>query len=247
MRITEHVSLVGSGNMGVGLTHALDCNVWLIDTEEGLLLIDAGVGLDNEAIVDEIVKLGYSPSDLKYIFITHAHADHAAGATYFSKRFGAEVIADPHEATVLGDTVLLRDTMKEYVETGMYPQGYEFDSVSVHRTMKDGERIQLGIVDLEVLVTPGHTGGGLCLYGKIDGKRMLFCGDVLFFHGKINLLSIFDGDLKAYKESVLRLNALQVDTLLAGHLQPVVNRGDFHIEKAAQVFKRFAVPPSIVV
>lgn len=105
--------------------------------------------------------------------------------------------------------------------------------------------MQLGGVCLQAVITPGHTGGGLCLYGEIDGKNVLFSGDTVFFDGKINLMSIFDGDLLAYRESLYRLEQLPVQVLLPGHLQPIMDRGAAHIQKAAAAFHRFSVPPSI--
>ena len=113
MRITEHVSLIGSGDNGMGLSHPLDCNVYLVDTGSGLIMVDPGVGLDNELIQDRMVEMGYDLSSVKYIVITHAHADHAGGAPYFSKLCGAEIVADPHEAGVLANEKLHTEPMQE--------------------------------------------------------------------------------------------------------------------------------------
>ena len=84
MKVTRSISLAASGDNGLGLTHPLDCNAWLIDSGEGLILVDAGVNLDNLRIEEEIAADGYRLSDIRYLVVTHAHADHAAGSPTFS-------------------------------------------------------------------------------------------------------------------------------------------------------------------
>ena len=114
MKVTRSISLAASGDNGLGLTHPLDCNAWLIDSGEGLILVDAGVNLDNLRIEEEIAADGYRLSDIRYLVVTHAHADHAAGVPHFLRRTGARLVADAHEARVLGDQSLLDRTMAEY-------------------------------------------------------------------------------------------------------------------------------------
>lgn len=80
----------------------------------------------------------------------------------------------------------------------------------------------------------------------MDGKQVLFAGDVLFFGGRINLLSTFDSDLLRYRESILRLEGLPVDALFPGHLQPVLNRADRVVRKAADGFRSFSIPPTLL-
>lgn len=245
MRLTEHVSLVGSGKNGLLLTHPLDCNVYLVDTGDGLLLIDAGVGLDTEAILREISNDGYDPHNIRWIALTHAHADHAEGIREIQQLSGALVLMDGHEAMVMSNQKLLDDTMLEYVKAGFYPADYRLHAVNCDRTLTDGEQFQLGNVSFSAIVAPGHTGGGLCLLTNLDGRQMLFCGDVVFFNGLINLISIFDVDLLKYKESILRLDQLKIDTLLPGHLQPVMREAWTSIRIAAEAFENFSVPRSL--
>ena len=57
MKVTRSISLAASGDNGLGLTHPLDCNAWLIDSGEGLILVDAGVNLDNLRIEEEIADM----------------------------------------------------------------------------------------------------------------------------------------------------------------------------------------------
>ena len=65
MKVTRSISLAASGDNGLGLTHPLDCNAWLIDSGEGLILVDAGVNLDNLRIEEEIAADGYRLSDIR--------------------------------------------------------------------------------------------------------------------------------------------------------------------------------------
>lgn len=245
MRLTDNIALVGSGNNGLCISNGYDCNVYVIDTGDGLIMIDAGSAMDNKAIEREMEKCGFHAKDICYIVVTHAHADHAAGVPYFLEKSGAKVVASQPEARVLANKELLDSTMAEYIRVGFYPAGYTFPVIAADIILSEGDKFSLGNVELSAIVAPGHSGGCLCLYGEIDGRKALFSGDVVFFNGEINLISIFDTDLLKYKESILKLEKLDVDMLLPGHLQPVMNRGSEHIKKAAEVFRNFSVPRSL--
>ncbi|HHW93086.1 MAG TPA: MBL fold metallo-hydrolase [Clostridiaceae bacterium] len=245
MRLSKRVSIVGSGNNGLRLTDPLDCNVYIVDCGSGLLMIDTGVGIEPSSIVSQIDEDGYKLTDIKWIVLTHAHADHVGGTHFFSSATGAKVYADPHEASVLGNAQLLRDTMCQYVNAGFYPPGYEMKPVICNYELKNNEKVVFGDLTFTCFIAPGHTGGGLCLYSEIDGYKTLFTGDVVFWNGYINLISIFDVDLLRYKNSIERLSALDVDRLYAGHLQPVMSHANEDIEKAMHKFRNFSVPPSI--
>ena len=93
MRLTERVHLIGGGNLGFGISHELDCHVYLIDGGEELALVDAGAGVTIEPIVRNIELDGLELSRLKHLFLTHAHADHAGAAHEWHRRFGVTVAA----------------------------------------------------------------------------------------------------------------------------------------------------------
>lgn len=245
MKLTNHISLVASGNNGLSLTHPLDCNVYYVDAGDGGVLIDTGAGVDNQAILREIQKDGYRVEDIRYVVITHAHGDHGAAADFFRDAAKAKLVTSAYEAGVLADKAGMESTMAQYIAMGLYPADYRFPSVEVDVKLEEGDCLKLGSVCLQAVIAPGHTGGGLCLYGEIDGKNVLFPGDTVFFDGKINLMSIFDGDLLAYRDTLYKLEQLPVEMLLPGHMQPIMNRGIEHIQKAAAAFHRFSVPPSI--
>ena len=72
--------------------------------------------------------------------------------------------ADPHETGVLANEKLLTETMQEYIKAGFTQKGmYSTESLSI-KTLKDGDRLQLGNLDLEVMIAGAHW-RGLCSYG----------------------------------------------------------------------------------
>ena len=92
MKITDHIYLVGSGSRwGFGITQEIDCNVYLIDTGEGCIMIDSGTGLEPERMDRVIESHGYTLKDIKALILTHYHGDHACGASRIQKLSGCEI------------------------------------------------------------------------------------------------------------------------------------------------------------
>ncbi len=67
MKITDNIYLVASGKWGFGITQAIDCNVFLISTDEGCILIDSGTGLEPEKMDAVIESHGFSVKDIKAV------------------------------------------------------------------------------------------------------------------------------------------------------------------------------------
>jgi len=76
MQLTNKIHLIGGGTLGFGLSHDLDCNVYLINGVTEIALIDAGAGLELDHIVANIEADGLNLNKLRYVLLTHAHADH---------------------------------------------------------------------------------------------------------------------------------------------------------------------------
>ena len=91
----------------------------------------------------------------------------------------------------------------------------------VDSLLKEGSKI----LDFEVLHTPGHSKGGICLW---DGETLI-CGDTVFANGGVGRTDI-GGDYNQLKESVKRLKELDVKNLLPGHGPIVLGNGKKHIE-----------------
>jgi len=122
--------------------------------------------IDPAAETSKLVSLA-EKNNLKIIYIvnTHGHVDHIAGNQDMKERTGAKIII--HE----GDAEMLVSTPAMYLRMfGAKP------SPPADITVKEGDVITLGKVSLQVLSTPGHSPGSMCL----RGDDLVFTGDTLF-------------------------------------------------------------------
>ncbi len=128
-----------------------------------------GLVIDPADEADEIIALAHSKNlTIKTILNTHAHVDHIMGNAEMKQKTGAKIIIHEDDAPLLTQTP--RSMLAMF---GGHP------SPSADQTVKDGEIIHVGEVSLKVLHTPGHSPGGMCLYGE----GVVFTGDTLFVGG----------------------------------------------------------------
>lgn len=115
-------------------------------------------------LVNHIKEQGLT---LTGILLTHGHFDHIMGIDGFLEEFPVPVYAHEEEK------ILLEDASMNSSST--YGRGYTFKNADY---VKDGTKLSLAGVSIEVIYTPGHTIGGCCYYIQAEG--ILFCGDTLF-------------------------------------------------------------------
>jgi hydroxyacylglutathione hydrolase len=244
--LTPEVSLVGSGESGIGISHPLDCNVYLIDGGDELALVDAGTGLDTAAILANVSALGHDPGRIRHIFLTHAHGDHAGGAAGLRAQLGARVYLAEAERAALeaGDEAALGLDVAR--RNGYYPADYRLPRCDVDQRAGDGDRVRCGRFELEVLATPGHSLGSVCLVLEGANGRVLFAGDTVFAGGKISLLVIPGCDVLALAESVRRLTSVRPAALLPGHGPFPLRGAHDHVERAHRAFESMLPPPQIL-
>lgn len=135
-----------------------------------------------------------------WVLETHAHADHLSGAPLIRARTGASVGIGEH----------IKDVQKIFRPlfnaTDLKPDGGDFD-----RLFKDGERFDLGELEIEVLHVPGHTPADVAY--KIGDA--VFVGDSLFMPDYGTARADFPGgDARQLYRSIRRLLALPVETRL---------------------------------
>jgi len=201
------------------LSQGSDSNSYLI-IDDKTMLIDPGAGLD-ERIARE-VNSELDGRSLDMIVNTHAHFDHCVGNDKFH---GAKV----H---------IHRDDAQELLRGSFYGTYQFFDEefpIKFHKLLVGRDKIDLGHHVLEIIHTPGHTPGGICLYEKDEG--FLFSGDTLFPDGGFGRLDM-GGDQAHMIQSLDKITKLEFDVLYPGH-GPVVPDGKKHAEASLQNAKMF--------
>jgi glyoxylase-like metal-dependent hydrolase (beta-lactamase superfamily II) len=189
-------------------------NIFVVGRERATI-IDTGVGNRLNPVWPQLKELKVEPQNVEKIIITHAHHDHAMGAFLILERakprvYIHEVDAD-FIASSLGDS-LVKVKEEDIIETELWP--------------------------LEVIWTPGHTSGGICLYAR--EHRILFSGDTAFSDGYFGRFDGESGSLDELIESLRKLTRLRVDVMLTGHGLPVLDRAEENLKLALRNAELYA-------
>jgi hydroxyacylglutathione hydrolase len=179
----------------------MSCCCYLVQCEETGEAVIIDPGGDEDLILAECDK---RKAKVKYIVNTHGHPDHVCGNAKIKEATGAPIVM--HEDDV---AFFERPEVEQYFSVlGLKA------SPPVDKKVKDGEQITFGKESLKVILTPGHTPGGVCLYSKPN----LFTGDTLFVGG-VGRTDFPGGDGKVLSSSIKnKLLVLPDDTVVwPGH------------------------------
>lgn len=140
---------------------------------------------------------------VRYIVCTHAHFDHVGALPELKVHTGAPVAVHEAEKEIYEGA---RDMAAFF--------GYDIEKLPEPDIyLRDNDLINMGSVQLRVLHTPGHSPGGLCLYGN----GVIFTGDTIFA-GSVGRTDFYGGDINQLKHSFKRILSLPPDTkILPGH------------------------------
>lgn len=185
----------------------VDSNCYLLNKQ---ILVDTGTGQNKDYLYSKLKEHGVNPDDITDIVNTHCHYDHVGGNYLFPN---AQVSIHELDANALKNDE--DENNVSFLFNGSLKR-HDVDSL-----LKEGSKI----LDFEVLHTPGHSKGGICLW---DGETLI-CGDTVFANGGVGRTDI-GGDYNQLKESVKRLKELDVKNLLPGHGPIVLGNGKKHIE-----------------
>jgi hydroxyacylglutathione hydrolase len=240
------VHLIGSGLGGLAMTDPHDCNVYLIDGDNAAAVVDAGIGSRVDDMLSQVTHV-VDVAKLSHLILTHAHPDHSGGAWRWKKLLPElHVVASPEVAR----WVRTADEGAMSIEMGkradFYPPDFAFTGCPVDDEVDEGDSIRVGRLRLSVVDTPGHAAGHISLFCEADEKRLVFCGDVVFFGGLISLVNNWDCRIQEYASTISKLASLKVDALFPGHHSVDLSRGARHIERAHRLFEKGFVPKSIV-
>ncbi|MEZ4861416.1 MAG: MBL fold metallo-hydrolase [Caldilineaceae bacterium] len=246
MHIESNLYLVGSGRAGFDLTNSFDCNVYLFQSSTGGVLFDAGAGMNGAEILQVCQQDGLDLGEIRHLFLTHAHADHAGGAAYLQEQLALAVHATPRTAEIVSTGDEEAVSLPIARAGGMYPADYRYRACPVAHVHAPGEVVTLGDLTIEAITTPGHSHDHTSYLVTAQGKRYLVGGDAIFYGGRVIWQNTYDCSVPQTNASIQRLATYTFDALLAGHLNFSLRNGKRHVETACAIIAQMGCPLSIL-
>jgi glyoxylase-like metal-dependent hydrolase (beta-lactamase superfamily II) len=223
-------------------------NIYLLESSNGLTLIDPSLESTTDVVIDQIKSLGFDPGDVQNILLTHCHVDHAQSAAYWQKK-GAEVfIHDADKNAILTGNEITAWWLINDEKHRHFPPVREVTSIF------DGDVLTLGEHQIYACHTPGHTPGSTCFYLQLEGKHILISGDTIFHNGKHGWTGHPYVDYDLYLKSLWKLKSFAVggvvhhekdrimvrepikfDMLLPGHTAISLDMVSRDIEKGLEI------------
>ena len=192
-------------------------SAFLLDTTEGLVLIDCAMQETFYLLVDSIQRLGFDPRKIKKLLLTHGHFDHCGAARAVYEMSGCEIWLgkdDEYFFTERRDLILGEDHVPEF---------------PIHHFYEYGKAVDCGNFQIMPVHCPGHTPGTTSLFFEIpamegyQGKKTLLCG----IHGGLGEGTLTDNDMswndfprdmrRIYCESIDSVIDMPVDLVLPSH------------------------------
>lgn len=193
MQISKHIHALRipfNIQMGSGVILERFVYAFLIYGND-ICLIDTGVALSADLIINYIIGTGRNPKEISLIVQTHSHPDHIGATKTIKELTGCSVAVHNYERAWIEDVDL---QFKERPVPSFY--NLVGGSVSIDITLQDGEVIDLGKgLTLEVLHTPGHSKGSVSLFFREDSA--LFTGDAIILPGDIPIYEDYDEMIKS--------------------------------------------------
>ena len=215
-KIAEHLYRLGDA----------DHPCFLVQGVKKTVLVDAGPAFMAPTYRDELQqRMGGRGPD--WLFLTHFHYDHIGGAPYLVRHFPAMKTAGSEKLGRLltrgkiaaGVTEFNRKLMVEHLpENDFVADDFDYRSLSVHRSLDDGERIDLGGgVAIEVLAAPGHTPDNLSFYLPHNGAVLTAEAVGIIPGNEFWVAPQFLSSYENYLETVDRIRKRRPKLIVLGH------------------------------
>ena len=210
-------------------------NVYLLVAPEGLTLVDSGMPGEAKKIMDQVLDAGFELARLKQIVLTHGHGDHMGSAEELARQTQVKVFAHLDEVALIEGTEVAPKSLVRRWLGWLEGLMLKMSPCQVDIKLSDGDAIPNSGGYMAVH-TPGHTPGSLSLYHP--SRKILICGDALLNRhpilGKRGLQeppAMLTRDRAQAHASVVKLSQLDVEVLLCGHGEAILEEAGGEIKK----------------
>lgn len=200
-------------------------NAYLLETGDGLLLVDAGWPNKTETIFKAVQECGHNPAHIRHLVLTHGHIDHAGSAAEVRRRTGARTYAHAADLELItkGEAVRPGTAVTPGIipaiayRVFIKPGGTTYESLAVDQTLEDGETLPMAN-HVEVIHSPGHCAGRIALLLRPEG--IVIAGDICSNIMGLNY-SVLNEDRALARKSILRVAEYPFERAVFGHGKPL--------------------------
>lgn len=213
---------------------------FLIETSAGPVLIETGPHSTVEVLSIALKSHGYEPEDVKHVFLTHIHFDHAGAAWAFAKR-GAKIYVHPFGAPHLAEPSKLYNSAKQIYGDEMERLWGVMESIDPNLliTPQNNETVLIGDTRFRAHYTPGHA-----------KHHIAWQIDDIIFTGDVAGVKIGDGpvvppcpppdiNLEDWNESINLLLETKANTLYLTHFG-IIEKKDDHLNELKEILNNWA-------
>ncbi len=176
--------------------------VHLIDTGDGLLLIDSGNCGATAMLVQAIWEAGFDPANVKWIIHSHGHVDHIGGANFFHEMYGTKLLISAPDAAMF----------REHPEISMIWDSHsDLDCLFVpDQEINNGDVLTFGNTTIRFTMVPGHTAGCIAMFfDAIEGEKYVRCG----YYGGFGFNTLTDDYLQEIGDTEYKMRRIYLQSL----------------------------------
>lgn len=198
-------------------------NAYLLETEDGCVLIDTGLPGSAEKITAGVEKAGKELRDIRHIVLTHAHPDHIGSFAVLKKRTRAEAYMHPADAIIAASGRGFRPMraapgLKRMIMFKLFVRPVaEVEAAPIEHGVDDGEILPGG---LRAIHAPGHCAGQIALFLPTHGGVLIAadaCANLMGLG-----LSLGYEDLALGRRSLRKLSSFEFQIACFGHGKPIM-------------------------
>lgn len=212
-----------------------------LETEEGIALFDTGPESTFENVVVDLAQLNLKPGDIRHVFLSHIHFDHAGaawrfaelGATVYVHERGAPHLIDPAKLVQSATRIFGDEMEKLWGKIAPVPKNRV-------RILADGEFVRLQPFDICAVATPGHA-----------NHHHVYHWDDCVFGGDVAGVRIGNGppippfvppelQVESWRESIAKIRALKPETLYLPHFGKIDKGIEEHLDALDERLARWA-------
>jgi glyoxylase-like metal-dependent hydrolase (beta-lactamase superfamily II) len=203
-------------------------NAYVMQAEDGVTLIDAGMAATRPLLLRGLAAIGVQPREIRRILVTHAHPDHTGALAYMKRASGARIYMHPDDAALVRQGRSLRPGLRPpphpvfgvVVPLVLWAIPRHVQAVDTDQLVRDGERIDVA-GGMRVIGFPGHSAGQVGYLWERHGG-VLFAGDPAANQlGRLDVAIVYE-DYEQGKRDLATLSSLAYETVCFGHGPPII-------------------------